>query len=104
MDQNDYDKEDICSEEELDDNLDYTDYYSTNEYDCDSAQLINKDKADDPEYFEYNCLTFEQTLAYINELVDEICKHIQVSYSVAKVSARACAKVSIIRIGLIASN
>lgn len=86
MDPDDYDKDDICSEEELDDNFDYTDYYSTNEFDFDSAQLINKDKEDDPEYFEYSCLTIEQTLDYINKLVDEICNHIQVSYSVAKVS------------------
>lgn len=86
MDQNDYDNEDICSEEELDDNFDYTDYYSTNEFDFDNAQLINKDKEDDPEYFDYNCLTIEQTHDYINKLVDEICNHIQVSYSIGKVS------------------
>ena len=104
MDQNDYDKDDICSEEELDDNFDYTDYYSTNEFDFDSAQLINKDKEDDPEYFEYNCLTFEQTLDYINQLVDEICNHIQVSYSVAKVSAsvdRLALSLSLTKIALL---
>lgn len=88
MDQNAYDKEDdddICSEEEeLDDNFDYTDYYSTNEFDYECAQL-NKDKEDDPEYFDYNCLTVQQTQAYINKLVDEICGHIQVSYSIGKV-------------------
>jgi hypothetical protein len=87
IDQNDYDNENDCTEEEeeLDDNFDFTDYYSTNEYDYDNAQLINKDKEDDPEYFEYSCLTIEQTQDYINKLVDEICNHIQVSYSIGKV-------------------
>jgi len=86
MDENDYDKEedDICSEEELDDNFDFADYYSTNEFDYECAQL-NKDKEEDPEYFDYNCLTKQQTQDYINKLVDEICNHIQVSYSIGKV-------------------
>lgn len=80
------DDDEICESDEdgLDDNFDYTDYYSTNEFDYECAQL-NKDKEDDPEYFDYNCLTIEQTQDYINKLVDEICGHIQVSYSIGKV-------------------
>lgn len=82
IDQNDYDKDDeYTSEEEADD--DYRDYYSTNEFDYECAQL-NKEK-DDPEYFEYNCLTIEQTKDYLNRLIDDLCNRIDVSPSIGKV-------------------
>ena len=81
---NDYDKEDDYVSEEEDEIDDYKDYYSTNEFDYECAQL-NKEN-DDPEYFDYNCLTIEQTQDYLNRLVDDVCKHIQISYSISKVS------------------
>lgn len=73
-------------DEEDEENFD--DYYTNNEFDYEmGCAQIHKQLQEDPEYFDFQCLDYEQMLDYYAKTVDEVCKRIQVSASIAKVSS-----------------
>lgn len=75
----DADSEMECSDEEDA----YDDYYNVSEGDRDVE--LNDPVKDDPEYFEFECLTSIDVDKLINERVEELCRLANISPMMAKV-------------------
>lgn len=83
---------DSASEEDLfenddddDEDSDFDHYYRMSEMDNEIDYLQGCAKTNDPEYFEYECLPIEEVEKIWNTSVDEICKSLTVTPSIAKV-------------------
>lgn len=72
------------SEDELFDEDDADHYYRMSDIE-NEIDYLQGSKANDPEYFEYECLPIEEVEKIWNTSVEEICKSLSVSPSRAKV-------------------
>jgi protein ariadne-2 len=77
LDEEEGDEEDVAS--------DFDNYYKLNEFEVDLDYIHDYEKDNDPEYFEYECLQIEEVERLLNESVEDICKSLGVSPSLAKV-------------------